>query len=428
MIMTYIRWRLLTLAVLASFVAYVLRINLSIASPAIVKDFGLNEVQFGGVLAAFAWGYAAFQVPGGVLGARLGARRSMTWLLTIWTVITLLSTLIPATRGTGAWIALVAFFLVRLLLGICQAPLFPILSGLFTPSWFPPGSWALPNGLTSTGLTLGAAAAGPVIAGLVGAIGWRWAFVVTAPVAGLVAVWWWWDIRDDPAQHPAVSTAELNLIRAGRPAEAKAGPNDWRQVLRNPDIVGITFSYFCMNYVFYLFFNWFFYYLVEVRHLSNQAGGNFSGAQWIVGAATAFLGGWFCDWLTSRVGPRRGPQITVMAGLLVAAPLLVAGALSANPAVAVTLLAASFGATQLTEGAYWAAATRVGGRHAPAATGLMNTGGNLVGGFGALMVPLVASAFGWTVAVSTGALFAVLGALPWLWIRADRTFDGDQPA
>jgi cyanate permease len=63
---------------------------------------------------------------------------------------------------------------------------------------------------------------------------------------------------------------------------------------------------------------------------------------------------------------------------------------------------------------------RVAGPHAPAATGVMNTGGNLVGGVGALLVPLVAGSFGWVVAISTGAIFAVLAAVPWLWIRPDR--------
>jgi ACS family glucarate transporter-like MFS transporter len=62
---------------------------------------------------------------------------------------------------------------------------------------------------------------------------------------------------------------------------------------------------------------------------------------------------------------------------------------------------------------------RLGGEHAATATGLMNTGGNVVGGIGALLVPLVAGCCGWAVAVSTGALFALVGAALWIWVRAD---------
>jgi ACS family glucarate transporter-like MFS transporter len=108
--------------------------------------------------------------------------------------------------------------------------------------------------------------------------------------------------------------------------------------------------------------------------------------------------------------------------MLLCAPLLVAGALVKNAALAVALLSLSFGATQLVDGPYWAVAMRIGGAHGAVTSGLMNTGGNVVGGVGALLVPLVARAFGWPAAISTGAIFALLAALLWIWIRADRTF------
>jgi cyanate permease len=58
-----------------------------------------------------------------------------------------------------------------------------------------------------------------------------------------------------------------------------------------------------------------------------------------------------------------------------------------------------------------------GGRHAAAAAGLMNTGGNVVGALGAVAVPLIAGAFGWFAAVASGAVFALLGAGLWLFVK-----------
>jgi hypothetical protein len=84
------------------------------------------------------------------------------------------------------------------------------------------------------------------------------------------------------------------------------------------------------------------------------------------------------------------------------------------------LLSLSFGCTQLTEGSYWAASISVSGKHASAAAGVLNTGGNVVGGIGALLVPITAEAFGWVPALATGSVFAVLGAGLWLLVRADR--------
>ncbi len=58
----------------------------------------------------------------------------------------------------------------------------------------------------------------------------------------------------------------------------------------------------------------------------------------------------------------------------------------------------------------------------------MNTGGNIVGGIGALLVPLTVRSFGWPVALVTGTVFAGVGAMLWLWIRADREFPREETA
>ena len=66
-----------------------------------------------------------------------------------------------------------------------------------------------------------------------------------------------------------------------------------------------------------------------------------------------------------------------MTGLLLVAVLLLAGVYAPNPYVAVALLSLCFGFTQFTEGAFWSASTYVAGPHTSAATGVLNTGGNL---------------------------------------------------
>jgi len=64
--------------VVASFVSYVLRTNLSIAGPAMVSELGITEVELGMVLSAFALGYAVFQFPGGIFGDAVGPRLAVT--------------------------------------------------------------------------------------------------------------------------------------------------------------------------------------------------------------------------------------------------------------------------------------------------------------------------------------------------------------
>ena len=83
---TFVRWVILLLLCLISFVAYVLRTNMSIAGEGMMTEAGLSQVQLGLVLAAFAWGNGIFQFPGGVLGQILGARKALTLALIAWAV------------------------------------------------------------------------------------------------------------------------------------------------------------------------------------------------------------------------------------------------------------------------------------------------------------------------------------------------------
>jgi len=51
---------------------------------------------------------------------------------------------------------------------------------------------------------------------------------------------------------------------------------------------------------------------------------------------------------------------------------------------------------------------------------VLNTGGNIVGFVGGMLVPLTAKYFGWVAAVSMGSVFALIAAVLWFFIRGDR--------
>ena len=426
---TGVRWRILALIFAASFVAYLLRTNMSVAGERMMGELGLTQVQLGAVLAAFAWGYAAAQFPSGVWGGRVGARRAMALAALSWGVLNLLVGLVPRRGAVSAVAIMAALIALRFLMGVAQAPLYPVTGGTMTCDWFPVTGWALPNSLGNAGLTLGAAATGPLIAWLMVAFGWRLSFVLTAPLALVLAALWWWYTRDTPAQHPRVGAAELALIDRGRPAAFREAPPAgvaWR-ILRDPQVLLLAVSYFCSNYVFYFFFNWLFIYLVENRGFKVLEGGYYAAIPWIAGALGAIVGGVVCDRLSLTLGKRLSHRGVAILGLLMSGALLLAAALAAAPLAAVVFLSLCLAFQQMTDAVYWSAAISVSGRHAGSATGVMNTGGNVVGGVGALLVPLTVRSFGWPAALATGAGFAAVGALLWCWIRADREFGGVAP-
>ena len=261
-------------------------------------------------------------------------------------------------------------------------------------------------------------------------LGWRVTFLCVAPLGLLTAVLWWWYSRDEPSSHPAINEAEIDLIRKGReikaiPGEApvEASGSDWLRVLKNRDVLFLMLSYSSMNFVFYIVFNWFFYYLVEVRQFSATDAGFVASAQWIAGAAGAALGGWLCDRMCKGLGLRWGCRWPVIIGMTVSAILLLVGALHPHAYVAVSAMVLLFFFNQLNEGPYWATSIAVGGRHAGAAGGVMNTGANVMGIINALLVPFFAHAFGWTFAIASGAIFAMMGVAFMLLVRADKAID-----
>jgi ACS family glucarate transporter-like MFS transporter len=417
---TKIRWIILALMLLASFVSYLLRTNMSIVSAAVISDLGLSEVHLGMVFSAFAAGYAIFQFPGGLFGDRFGSRFSIAAIAVAWGVLTIATGLVPGSGVLSVGAVVAGLIAVRFLVGVTHAPIFPVLGGTVA-NWFPVGGWGLPNGLGSTGLTLGAAATAPLVVWLMEIYGWRGSFFLTAPAAFITAGIWWWYVRDYPKDHSKVGPGELALIDAGRPPPHSASEERgvWKKVLVNRNILLLTASYFCMNYVFYLFFNWFFFYLVDVKEFGASEAGALTAAQWIIGAVGATLGGFGCDHLIRRFGLRRGPQVLTIASLISCAIFLFLGATSDQPYLTVILLCICFGCTQITEAAYWSTATSVARRHTAVACGVLNTGGNVVGFVGSMLVPLTAIRFGWVTAISMGSVFALIGAVLWLFIHGD---------
>ncbi len=415
-----VRWQILALLCLISLLAYVFRQNVSIAGLAIRTELGLNDFQLSWVISSAIWGYALFQLPGGLFGQVVGPRLALTAILVLWSVFTMLSGVLPGTIFTSASSIFVGLLVLRFLLGATQGPLFPIVGGTVA-AWFPVSRWAFPNALSSAALNVGSAVTGPLIAWLMVTLGWRESFYLTAPFGLALAALWWWYARDDPSEHPRVEPSELALIREDRPRQAATLPKGTcARLLKNRDVLLLTLSYMCMNMVFYIFFSWFFIYLVDVRGFEALEGGFVAALPWIVGAVGATAGGEVCDRLCKRLGPRWGCRIPGIAGLLAVAVLLFFGAAAPNAVLAITLLSLCFAGNQFTEGAYWEGTTYVGGRYATAACGVLNTGGNLAGIVATPMVPLLKDEFGWFVALSSGSVFAVIGAVLWLFIRADR--------
>jgi ACS family glucarate transporter-like MFS transporter len=222
-----------------------------------------------------------------------------------------------------------------------------------------------------------------------------------------------------------MSAPELSLIHAGRgePQPAVPVPHLLRRLFTNRDVVLLTLAYISQGYVFYIFFNWFFLYLVDVRGFGILAGGFLTSLPWLVGSIAAPIGGQVCDRLCQSIGPRWGCRLPSLICMPIMAAFLLAGAMAVDPYWAVAFLTISFSFNLFSDGAYWAGMTFVAGRHTAAACGIMNTGSNLGGVVSAPLIPIIAAWLGWEAALGSGAIVALLGATLWFWIRVDHPLE-----
>jgi ACS family glucarate transporter-like MFS transporter len=398
------------------FMGYVERTTVAIAAERMMPELGLTQIQYGWLINAFMICYMAFQVPGAVLGQRWGARRAIAAIGFITAAAAAATALAPP--GRASWMVLALVFLTRSILGAAQAPLFPVTSGVIE-SWYPVKRWALMQGLLVTGIWLGAAATPPVVAWLMNEFSWRVALVATSVPAVLIAAFWARYARNRPAEHPSVQAEELAQLRDNPPAvDAHLS---WKQIatlLCDRRIALVTLSYLLMNYVFYLVSFWCFLYLVQERHFARLEGGGLASLPFLAAAVAAAVGGRICDRLCERYGTRVGLRAVPMLALPTATVFLVLTGAVASAYLAVVVLCLAFFFTELTEGPYWAATMRMAPTEVMAATGILNTGGNLGGVIATPTIAALSSGRHWMAVFSLGAVLMIAAAILWAFIDA----------
>ncbi len=412
-----VRWAVFALLFGLAVFGYVQRTGIAIAADRMLPELGLTRIQFGWLLNAFLIAYTALQVPGALAGQWLGPRRALGLVGFISTLATMSIALLPA--GHTAGLLLGFALLSRTALGMAQAALFPVASGVIE-AWYPVRSWGSAQGLIVTGLWIGAALTPPMVAWLMVQWGWRAALVISSAPALLLVLAWLQYARDDPARHAAVRPHELAELSANPPINLRRVTRGelWRLLL-DRRIALLTLSYFLMNYVFYLVTFWCFLYLVQERHFTLLEGGGLASLPFFCAAVAAAAGGHLCDGLTARYGARWGMRLVPLLALPASACFLVATGAVGSASLAVVSLCLAFGCSELTEGTYWAATMRAAPRHVMPGTALLNMGGNLGGVVATPTIAALSEAHRWSSIFGLGAILAVLAALVMLLIDVE---------
>jgi MFS transporter, ACS family, glucarate transporter len=420
---TRIRWYLIFWLFLLSAVAFLDRVNISIAAIFIAQAYSLSDTQLGYIFSAFLVGYALFQTPGGSLADRLGSRRVLTAGVLWWGVFTALAAAIPSKINH----AVLAFIAIRFLLGAGEAIIYPA-SNQFVSRWIPTQERGIANGLIFAGVGVGAGITPPLITFVMLRWGWRTSFWVCAIIGIAAGAVWYAISRDKPEEHPRVSAAELEKIRSGltfNPTSAsktseRATRLSWKVILASKEVWALTFSYFCYGYVAWIFFSWFYKYLASVRGLNLKSSAIYSMLPFIAMAVGCALGGFISDRLTRKFGKRIGRCVVAVFSMALAGGFIALGSQVASVRLASVVLAGGAGALYLAQSSFWSVSADIGGTSSGVVSGLMNMGAQIGGAITASLTPVVALHYGWAASFLVAVALCLCGALSWLIVDPQR--------
>jgi len=363
-----IRYVVLLLLVLLSVITYLDRISIGVAASAIQKDLDISEKAWGWVLGAFLLSYGLFEIPSGALGDKIGQRKVLTRIVLWWSAFTALT---PIARNYYALVA------TRFLFGAGEAGAYPNASGCIS-RWFPLTERARAQGLVWGASRLGGALTPLLVVPLIKALGWQscfWLFGSLGLVWALVwAIWF----RDDPAQHPAVTKAELAEI-GPRHSSAHHSRAPWAALCANPQlwlIVGMYWFY-VSGFIFFMF--WLPKYLTKGRGLSDETMAVCVALTFTAGFLGNVAGGWASDRLSKQYGLAVGRKLIGVTCLTLSGVLLLAAALVPGKLSAAVLLILCFGITDGMLPCSWAICLDVGKRYSGSVSGAMNTAGQAAG-------------------------------------------------
>lgn len=392
-------------------ITYLDRVCFSTTAGAMASELGLSLEQIGMAGSFFVLGYVLFEIPGGWLADRYGARLMLTRIVIWWSAFTAL---------TGAAWNFAALVAIRFLFGCGEAGAFPGSTSAIA-RWFPRHELGRAQSIVMFGSRIGFAMTSWVVIALMTAHGWRSVYWIFAVLGIAWAIGWGAWFRDTPESHAAVDEAELTLIRDNRSATSHGPTIHWGALLTNRNVWALCGMYSGYTWGLYFYIQWLPTYLERARGLDLPEIGPMAAAVLLSGAAANLLGGWLSDRLVPRVGIRAARRVPAIVGLLAAAVFLALAATASDNTLSLVFLGLSFGSAELILAVTWATCLDIGGSAAGVVSGTMNSLGQVGGALAPWLIGMMVDRTGsWQPPLLVSSAYYLASALLWLLIEPDR--------
>ena len=391
------RWIVFAVMLFVNTLSYIDRSALSVGLPAIKQDLHIAPAVEGLLISSFFWTYAAMQIPAGWLVDRIGPRRVLAVVMTVWAVTQFVT-------GFAQTIGLL--FGARLLLGLVEAA-GPVSGGKLSGVWLPTQDRARGATLQDSASALGGALGGLIVAGLIGLTGdWRYSFIILGVGsigAGLLV---YWLLRDYPRQDAKLGEEELTYIETELAAEdaraeerqgdsAHDGRNPLASFARHRTAWACWLGFFFGNVVFYGLLTY------GPVYLASERGVKITALAWALpvifgaGFVGENLAGYIVQrWLRAGGDPNRIQKTMIGVSSLVSMVALLGVAFVSSLGGAIALLALTLFFLRWI-GLYWSLpGTLVARSRAGLFSGVMNMFSNIGGIVAPIVVGLIVAATG----------------------------------
>jgi len=394
------------------FITYLDRVNVSTAAAGFGKEFGLSHTQIGLVFSAFAWPYLVFQVIGGWVSDRFGAKRTLIVCGLLWAVATLL---------TGFAGGLMSLLAARLLLGLGEGATFPAATAAMS-RWVAKERRGFAQGITHAAARIGNAVAPAAIVIVMARYGWRESFYICGVISLVWVAVWAMTFTEHPKDHRRITAEELEVLPKAKP---KPPTVPFSPLFRR--MLPVTIVYFCYGWTLWLFLSWIPQYFLHNYHLDLARSAIFASAVFFAGVLGDTLGGLVTDRIFERTRSLKHARSWMVSGcmlmtLLVLIPLM----FTHNVYLSMACLSAGFFFAEMTIGPMWAIPMDIAPACSGTASGMMNTGSALAAIISPVLAGFLIDRFGsWGLPFLGSMALMAVGVVLALRMQPERRFEVD---
>lgn len=406
------RWTIGVMLGIGILINYFDRINISVAGPQLTEAFKLSPAELGVLFSAFFWPYALLQVPAGMLLDRYGVTRIGRWGAFLWG---LASAITAAASGFGG------VFVARAMLGVAEAPAFPVGSKA-TGYWFPRKERALATAIFDAAAKFSNVIGVPLVAFVVVKLGWRWGFGVTAILSFAYFLAFYFIYRD-PSKDPKLSQAEREyIVQGGATPEGHTQTgmvNMLGYLLTKAKVWGLTIGFAAYGYSFYLFLTWLPGYLVRTMHMDILKSAEFAAIPWAVATATDLIvGGWLIDHLISRGNNETRVRKAVLVGGMLFGLAVFGATQTVDPVWAIMWISIALGGLAAAAPVGWSLPSLIAPRGGVGTVGgIMNFINNLMGVVAPIVTGVIVGATNsFTNAFAVAGVVLVVGIVSFVFV------------